>query len=80
MEKADYFRACLKDGGLAMKPFCRCGQQLNEDYHCPTCDRDCRCTSFVCADEKTMAAVQCFVDEQPSFAGFELRLAGDSDN
>lgn len=77
-ESGDHFRASLEDGGLAMKPFCRCGGQLNEDYHCAACNRDCRCTTFVCDDEATLAAVKRFVEEQPSFEGFRTLLAGDT--
>ena len=76
MEKVDHFRAYLEDGGLSMEPFCRCGEQLGDDYHCPACDRDCRCTTFVCDDEETLAAVQRFVEEQPSFSNFKAVLAG----
>ncbi len=71
----DYFRAYLEEGGLAMEPFCRCGQQLNEKYHCSACDRQCRCITFVCDDEATQSAVKKFIEEQPRFAGFRTALA-----
>jgi hypothetical protein len=77
--ETDYFRAYRENGGLAMEPYCRCGEQLNEDYHCATCDRDCRCTTFVCDDEATLAAVKQFIEEQPSFKGFRTLLAAELD-
>lgn len=77
-EKGDFFRAYIENGGLSMEPFCGCGERLNENYHCSVCDRDCRCTTFVCNDEATMDAVKRFIDEQPSFEGFSTRLAENS--
>lgn len=77
-DSGDYFRACLEHGGLSLEPFCVCGEQLNEDYHCAACDRDCRCTVFVCDDEAAMDAVKKFIEEQPRFAGFRIALAGTS--
>ena len=77
-EAVDYFRAYLEDGGLSMEPRCRCGEQLDEQYHCPACDRNCRCTTFLCDDEETLAAVKRFIEEQPSFRDFQALLAGDS--
>lgn len=75
----DCFRAYLENGGLSMEPYCRCGEQLNEDYHCAACDRNCRCTTFVCDDEATLAAVKQFIEEQPSFEGFRTLLAAELD-
>jgi len=77
--ESDYFRAYLEDGGLSMEPYCRCGEQLNEDYRCTTCGHDCRCTTFVCDDEPTLAAVKRFIEEQPSFEGFRTMLAAELD-
>jgi len=77
-ETGDHLQACLENGGLSMEPFCRCGQQLNESYHCAACDRDCRCTTFVCDNEATMAAVRRFIEEQPSFTGFRTVLSSEA--
>ncbi len=74
MEKTDHFHAYLEDGGLSMEPRCRCGEQLDEKYHCATCNRDCICTTFVCDDDATLAAVKRFIEEQPSFKSFEAVL------
>jgi len=77
MEKSDHFRASLEDGGLSMEPYCRCGERLDENYHCPACDRQCRCTTFVCDDEEALFAVKRFIEEQPSFKSFRALLAAD---
>lgn len=76
-EQNDYFRAYLENGGLSMEPFCACGLQLDADYHCPSCDRECRCTSFVCDDEATLDALKKFIEEQPRFADFRIMPAGE---
>ncbi len=77
-DKCDHLRAYLEDGGLSMEPFCACGEQLNESYHCSVCDHDCRCTTFICDNEATLTAVKRFIEEQPSFEGFKTQLAGET--
>ena len=79
MGRSDHFRAYLEGGGLSMEPYCRCGERLGEDYHCPACERDCRCTTFVCDDKPTLTAVKRFIEEQPSFRDFKALLAADVD-
>ncbi|MFH0789408.1 MAG: hypothetical protein V2B13_17585 [Pseudomonadota bacterium] len=70
-EKADYFFAELEEGELVMKPFCRCGNPLAEEYFCEKCQRQCRCTDVVCADETTFR----FIQDKPPFKKFTFYLA-----
>ena len=36
-EKADFFTAEMENGELVMKPFCKCGNILDETYFCEKC-------------------------------------------
>ncbi len=70
-EKADYFFAHLEKGELVMEPFCRCGNPLEEEYYCEKCQRQCRCTDVVCADETAFR----FIQDHPPFKKFKFYLA-----
>jgi hypothetical protein len=70
-EKADFFTAEMEDGELTMKPFCKCGNILDEKYFCEKCQRQCLCTDIICADETTFR----FVQDNPPFKKFRFFLA-----
>lgn len=70
-EKADYFFAQLEKGELVMEPFCQCGNSLAEEYFCEKCQRQCRCTDVVCADEATFR----FIQDHPPFKKFKFYIA-----
>jgi hypothetical protein len=70
-EKADYFFAEMEDGGLVMKPFCRCGNLLAEEYYCEKCQRQCLCTDVICDNETTFRYVQ----DHPPFKKFKFYIA-----
>ena len=70
-EKGDYFFAEIEKGALVMKPFCRCGNPLAEEYYCEKCRRQCRCTDVVCADETTFR----FIQDHPPFNKVRVFLA-----
>jgi len=70
-EKSDYFFAEMEDGGLVMKPFCRCGNLLGEEYYCEKCQRQCLCTDVICDNETTFR----FVQDHPPFKKFKFYIA-----
>ncbi len=70
-EKGDYFIAELEAGELVMKPFCRCGNPLAEDYFCEKCQRQCRCTDVICADETAFR----FIQDHPPFKNMRVFIA-----
>ena len=70
-EKGDYFFAEMEEGELVMRPFCQCGNPLAEDYFCEKCQRQCRCTDVVCADETTFR----FVQDHPPFKNIKVFVA-----
>jgi hypothetical protein len=72
----DYFIAHWKDNQLEMEPHCRCGQVLDEDYHCEVCDRDCECTFVLCSGEQTYEVVNKFLHGSPDFKHFQADLMG----
>jgi hypothetical protein len=71
VEKGDYFLAELEEGDLVMKPFCRCGNPLAEEYFCEKCGRQCRCMDVVCVDETTFR----FVQDHPPFKNIRVFTA-----
>jgi hypothetical protein len=70
-EKGDYFFAEMENGQLVMKPFCLCGNPLDEDYFCEKCRKQCLCTDVVCADESTFR----FIQDHPPFKKLRLFTA-----
>jgi hypothetical protein len=69
--KNDYFFAEMEDEELVMRPFCRCGNSLAEDYNCEKCQRQCLCTDVICADETTFR----FIQDHPPFKRFKIYQA-----
>ena len=74
----DYYEASLEDGSLVMKPYCACGNSLNEDYFCEKCRRKCHCRLVICNDEATLALVTRYIRQSSQFSSFEARLTGKS--
>lgn len=70
----EYFIATLEEGELAMKPFCSCGNHLEEDYYCDQCNKQCLCITIFCTDDETLAKVQHFIDNSESFKKFQASL------
>ena len=73
----DYYDATLEAGALVMSPHCACGNALNDDYFCETCNRHCRCYHILCADEPTLALVRKYIRSSPQFAVYTAVLASD---
>jgi len=70
----DHYKAALENGSLMMIPYCACGNMLNEDYFCETCNRRCHCFQVVCDTSATLDLVQKYIRESPQFAGFSAAL------
>jgi len=71
----DHYKAALENGALMMTPYCACGNMLNEDYFCETCNRRCHCFQIICDTSATLDLVQKYIRESPQFAGFAAVLA-----
>ncbi|SFM96970.1 hypothetical protein [Thermodesulforhabdus norvegica] len=75
----DYFLASWQEGELVLEPHCFCGQELEEDYVCPVCERSCNITCFVCKDPQALAVVEKFIFGHPQFRDFEAYLLDTSE-
>ena len=73
--KMDYFIVSIEDGGFTLKPFCSCGEMLDEDFHCAKCERQCSCTELRCDSEETLAKAKEFIDSNPRFQNFTAVLS-----
>ena len=74
----DYYEASLENGSLVIKPYCACGDTLNEDYFCEKCHRKCHCNQIVCDNEATLKLVKRYIRESSQFSAFKVKLAGDT--
>jgi hypothetical protein len=72
----DYYAATLEDGELVMRPYCACGNRLNDDYFCEKCRRECHCHLILCQDEATLDMVRQYIRKSSQFSGFKARLTG----
>ena len=72
----DYLVARMEEDQLVMEPFCACGTALDEDYHCPVCQRECDCHFIACADPQAMAIVEKLVQGNPNFKNYLVSLLG----
>lgn len=73
--KRDYFIACMEDGSLGMKPYCGgCGLQLNEDYYCDNCKRQCLCTHIKCEDRESYGLADALTKKNESFKNFTVEM------
>lgn len=74
----DYYEASLENGSLVIKPYCACGDTLNEDYFCEKCHRKCHCNQIVCDNEATLKLVKRYIRKSSQFSTFKVKLAGDT--
>jgi len=74
----DYYEASLENGSLVMKPYCACGNALNEDYFCEKCHRKCHCNQIVCDNEATLKLVKRYIRKSSQFSAFKVKLAGNT--
>ncbi|MFZ2448447.1 MAG: hypothetical protein WAW37_18970 [Syntrophobacteraceae bacterium] len=70
----DYLLASMEDGQLVLEPFCSCGNALDENYHCPQCQKVCECKFVACSGVQSMALVEKLLAGNPRFRGFEASL------
>jgi len=74
-KEMDYFFSTLEEGSLVMEPICgECKEQLNEDYYCDRCQRQCLCTNIVCQDQETLEVAKKFIQEHPEFHRFRAYI------
>jgi hypothetical protein len=74
----DYYETTLDNGSLMMKPYCACGNRLDDDYFCEKCQRECRCHLIICHDEETLALARHYIRKSSQFSGFKAKLAGEN--
>jgi hypothetical protein len=70
----DYIVASIEDGQLVLEPFCSCGTVLDENYHCPECQKVCDCTVVACSDAQALGIVEKLVAGNPGFRNLEAAL------
>jgi len=71
----DYYTATLENGSLQLKPYCACGNSLNEDYFCEKCRRKCRCTRIICSDPEALDLAKRYIRKSSQFSGYKAELA-----
>ncbi len=71
IQQRDYFVAEWEEGQLAMTPYCFCGRQVNEDYFCDACGRQCTCQVILCRGPQTLRVVEMFLHGNPDFKNFQ---------
>ncbi len=74
----DHYEATLENGSLIMKPYCACGNSLDEDYFCDKCNRRCNCNQIICDNENTLKLVKNYTRKSPQFSAFKIKLASES--
>ena len=74
-QRQDYYEATLENNALVMKPYCACGNPLDEDYFCEKCNRRCRCYQVYCDTETTFGLVNRYIKKSSKFFGFKAMLA-----
>jgi hypothetical protein len=74
---SDYYEASLENGSLVMKPYCACGNALDEDYFCEKCNRKCHCNQIICDNEATLKRVKRYARQSSKFSAFKTKLAND---
>jgi len=73
----DHYEATLENGSLVMKPYCACGNSLNEDYFCDRCNKRCHCHQIVCDNEATLKLVKSYIRKSSRFSAFKVKLTSD---
>ncbi|MFH2013040.1 MAG: hypothetical protein ABIJ37_10125 [Pseudomonadota bacterium] len=73
--KKDYFLAYSEDGSLSMRPYCgSCGFQLNENYFCDNCQRQCICTHVKCEDKGSYDLMNTLTKKNERFKNFTIEI------
>lgn len=70
----DYLLAQWENKELVMTPYCACGNELGEDYHCPKCQRQCDCKFIACSGPEALALVEKLLAGNPNFRNFQSSL------
>ena len=70
----DHYLALIEDGSLVMKPYCACGNLLDESYFCDKCQRRCHCNLILCDSNQTLDMVNTYIRRSPSFSVFRAKL------
>ncbi|MDY6908804.1 MAG: hypothetical protein SWC40_02455 [Thermodesulfobacteriota bacterium] len=75
--RTDYLRARWENEELIMEPHCACGEDLDEDHYCGSCQRTCNCRFVLCEDARSLEVMQKFIHGNPDFRDFRADvLAG----
>lgn len=74
----DHYKATLESGSLVMKPYCACGNILDDDYFCDRCDRKCHCHQIICDTKATLELVKSYVKKSSQFSAFKIKLADET--
>ena len=70
----DHYKGKIKNGSLEMKPYCACGNLLDDNYFCDRCQHRCHCNLIVCEDQETLDKVNAYIRKSPSFSAFRAKL------
>jgi hypothetical protein len=73
----DHYKATLENGSLVMKPYCVCGNLLDEAYFCDKCNRPCHCNEILCDNEATLELVKTYIRRSPQFSALSAKLASE---
>ena len=73
----DYLLAEWENKELVMTPFCACGNELEEDYFCGDCKRECDCTFIACTSPDALALVEKLIAGNPNFRNYKASLLGE---
>jgi hypothetical protein len=76
-QRQDYYIATWENDELIMEPFCQCGSELEEDFFCKACNRDCDCSFVLCRDHQALTVVEKFIHGNPNFRNYQLSLMGE---
>ena len=71
---SDYYEAAIENGSLVMRPYCACGNALDEDYFCEKCNRRCHCNQIICDSEATLKLVKSHIRKSPKFSAFRAKI------
>lgn len=75
--RQDYLLAGWENGELVMVPFCACGSELEDDYFCGVCHRECDCTFIACSSPEALALVEKLIAGNPNFRNYRASLLGE---
>lgn len=70
----DYLLARWENNELVLEPACSCGNELEEDFFCNKCGRECNCTIIACSDPQALAVAEKLVAGNPNFKNYKAVL------